>query len=65
MAVSDLSILLPRETGIDDEIDNISLVSVSENPPSGPIKIAHFLKILDLFSRALKILGKFRAKDKI
>ena len=38
---------MPRETGIEDEIDNISLVSVSENPPSGPIKIAHFLKILD------------------
>ena len=59
VAVSDLKILLPKETGIEDEIDLILLTSESVNPPSGPINTAHFLYLLKYFGKTSFIVGKF------
>ena len=52
VAVSDLKILSPRDTDIDEGKDVILSISSLENPPSGPIITAHFLYLSIFFDRA-------------
>ena len=58
VAVSDLKILLPKETGIVDDNAEILFSSSLVKPPSGPISIAHLLYLFMLFIKYACIIGK-------
>ena len=59
MAVSERSTLSPKDTGTTLSFEDIRSFSLSEKPPSGPIKAAHLSFCFGKFDNFSKTLSLF------